>query len=104
MPQYTKHQMTRLELHLSEIGLSVRTTNALEERGIFTVLQLLSTRQENLLEIPNFGDKTLVEVFKALRNLGFYQKGLEPSQEDIDEDPSERRRRLFREYYGIEDD
>ena len=31
----------RLEMSTAEIGLSVRTTNCLEERGIFTVNDLL---------------------------------------------------------------
>ena len=31
----------RLEMSTAEIGLSVRTTNCLEERGIFTVRDLL---------------------------------------------------------------
>ena len=34
----------RLEMSTAEIGLSVRTTNCLEERGIFTVRDLLSHR------------------------------------------------------------
>ena len=32
----------KLEMSTAEIGLSVRTTNCLEERGIFTVHDLLN--------------------------------------------------------------
>lgn len=61
----------KLELSLAEIGLSVRTTNCLEERGIFTVQDLLNCRPKDLLSISNFGEKTLEEVYKALENFGF---------------------------------
>jgi DNA-directed RNA polymerase subunit alpha len=55
----------------AEIGLSVRTTNCLEERGIFTVRDLLERRPRDLLAISNFGEKTLEEVYKALEGIGF---------------------------------
>ena len=67
----------RLEMSTAEIGLSVRTTNCLEERGIFTVRDLLNTRREELLSISNFGEKTLEEVFKALAKIGFDRPGHE---------------------------
>jgi len=51
----------RLEMSTAEIGLSVRTTNCLEERGIFTVNDLLNCSPEDLLDISNFGEKTLEE-------------------------------------------
>ena len=55
----------------AEIGLAVRTTNCLEERGIFTVNDLLHCTREDLLSISNFGEKTLEEVYKALEKIGF---------------------------------
>ena len=67
----------RLEMSTAEIGLSVRTTNCLEERGIFTVDDLLHTTREDLLSISNFGEKTLEEVYKALEDIGFFRKGCE---------------------------
>jgi DNA-directed RNA polymerase subunit alpha len=63
----------RLEMSTAEIGLSVRTTNCLEERGIFTVNDLLHCTREDLLSISNFGEKTLEEVYKALESIGFYR-------------------------------
>ena len=61
----------RLEMSTAEIGLSVRTTNCLEERGIFTVRDLLNCTPEDLLDISNFGEKTLEEVYEALNKIGF---------------------------------
>ena len=63
----------RLEMSTAEIGLTVRTTNCLEERGIFTVRDLLNCTREDLLAISNFGEKTLEEVYLALETFGFYR-------------------------------
>jgi DNA-directed RNA polymerase subunit alpha len=64
----------RLEMSTAEIGLTVRTTNCLEERGIFTVQDLLNCNREDLLSISNFGEKTLEEVYKALEKIGFERR------------------------------
>ena len=61
----------RLEMSTAEIGLSVRTTNCLEERGIFTVRDLLHCTRADLLSISNFGEKTLEEVYASLERIGF---------------------------------
>jgi len=63
----------KLEMSTAEIGLSVRTTNCLEERGIFTVHDLLNCTRADLLSISNFGEKTLEEVYKALEKIGFFR-------------------------------
>jgi DNA-directed RNA polymerase subunit alpha len=68
----------RLEMSTAEIGLSVRTTNCLEEKGIFTVEDLLHCTPEDLLSISNFGQKTLEEVYKALEGIGFYRRDRKP--------------------------
>jgi DNA-directed RNA polymerase subunit alpha len=65
----------KLDMSTAEIGLSVRTTNCLEEKGIFTVGDLLKCTPDDLLSISNFGEKTLEEVYKALEGVGFYRKG-----------------------------
>ena len=71
--EQAKELTERLEMSTAEIGLSVRTTNCLEERGIFTVHDLLQCKREDLLAISNFGEKTLDEVYKALEGIGFYR-------------------------------
>ena len=70
---------TRLEMSTAEIGLTVRTTNCLEERGVFTVQDLLNCTREDLLSISNFGEKTLEEVYSALEKLGFYRPNRDPA-------------------------
>jgi DNA-directed RNA polymerase subunit alpha len=61
----------RLEMSTAEIGLAVRTTNCLEEKGVFTVHDLLHCTRADLLSISNFGEKTLEEVYIALEDIGF---------------------------------
>ena len=61
----------RLEMSTAEIGLAVGTTNCLEEKGIFSVNDLLHSTPEALLKIANFGEKTLEQVYLALEGIGF---------------------------------
>jgi len=68
----------KLDLSTAEIGLSVRTTNCLDEQGICTVGDLLACHREDLLRISNFGEKTLEEVYKALEKLGFVRADRRP--------------------------
>lgn len=77
--EQSRSQTERLEMSTAEIGLSVRTTNCLEERGIFTVQDLLNCTPDDLLGISNFGEKTLEEVYVALEGVGFYR----PSRQAI---------------------
>ena len=70
----------RLEMSTAEIGLAVRTTNCLEEKGVFTVNDLLHCTRDDLLSISNFGEKTLEEVYRALESIGFCRPGRGPTQ------------------------
>ncbi len=85
-----KDREEKLEMSTAEIGLSVRTTNCLEERGIFTVNDLLHCTREDLLSISNFGEKTLEEVYKALEGIGFYRSG-RVSSSDSQSNPAQPR-------------
>lgn len=72
-----RRRRERLDLSIAEMGLSVRTTNCLEETGILTVRDLLNATPKRLLSISNFGEKTLDEVYAALAKLGFHRAGRE---------------------------
>ena len=67
----------RLSLNVSELSLSVRTVNCLEERGVLTVRDLLMRTADELKTFSNFGEKTLTEVYKALDRIGFRRKRVE---------------------------
>ena len=75
--EQTRDLVEKLDLSTAEIGLTVRTTNCLEEKGIFSVRDLLNTTRAELLSISNFGEKTLEEVYKALENIGFHRQGFQ---------------------------
>jgi DNA-directed RNA polymerase subunit alpha len=64
----------RLETPLAETDLHVRTVNCLEDESIFTVKDLLNCTPERLMEIPNFGEKTLQMVYDALEKEGFCRR------------------------------
>ncbi len=62
---------TRLQLNVAELGLPLRTVNFLQFSGIATVQDLLYCKPQELLRIPNFGTKSLRQIFQALERLGF---------------------------------
>ncbi len=64
----------RLSTPVAELGLPVRVVNYLEHAGILTVYDLLGHRPEELLLIPNFAQKTLEQVYRALEPLGFVRQ------------------------------
>lgn len=82
----------KLDLSTAEIGLTVRTTNCLEERGIFTVNDLLHCTRDDLLAISNFGEKTLEEVYQALEGIGFYRQANRRSEPGADRESPSRPR------------
>lgn len=60
----------KLSMSLAELRLSVRATNCLESENISTVRDLVTRPEDDLLEVRNFGDTTLVEVKDKLTELG----------------------------------
>lgn len=79
LEENTRVMSERLDMSTAEIGLTVRTTNCLEERGIFTVRDLLNSTPEQLLSIANFGEKTLEEVYHRLEKFGFHRASRKPT-------------------------
>lgn len=55
---------------LAELNLSVRATNCLESEGINTIRDLVSRSEDQLLQVRNFGETTLVEVRERLGLIG----------------------------------
>ena len=65
----------RCALHVGELELNIRTTNALVEKaGIERVLELLFCTRQELLAIPGIGETSLEEIYKALAEHGFQRK------------------------------
>ena len=55
---------------ISELRFSVRASNCLEYADIRTVRDLVQRNEDQLMEIRNFGETTLVEVTELLSQLG----------------------------------
>ena len=60
----------KLGQSLAELNLSVRATNCLESEGIVSVRDLVTRSEDELLQVRNFGETTLVEVRERLSGLG----------------------------------
>ncbi len=60
----------KLNQSLAELNLSVRATNCLESEGINTVRDLVTRGEDQLLQVRNFGETTLVEVRERLAAIG----------------------------------
>ncbi|MEM7454662.1 MAG: DNA-directed RNA polymerase subunit alpha [Planctomycetota bacterium] len=62
----------KLNMPISDLRFSVRAMNCLESDGILTVRDLVGKTEDQLLEIRNFGETTLVEVRQLLNELGMH--------------------------------
>jgi DNA-directed RNA polymerase subunit alpha len=63
------------DIYLKDLEISVRSKNCLENTPIKTLKDLASYSAQELLEIKNFGQKSLVEVRHLLQEYGFKLKG-----------------------------
>jgi DNA-directed RNA polymerase subunit alpha len=59
-----------LNRSLAELNLSVRATNCLEAEGIDSVRDLVTRAEDDLLQVRNFGETTLLEVKERLATIG----------------------------------
>jgi DNA-directed RNA polymerase alpha subunit len=57
-----KHPVSNLE----QIGISQRVINLLQTNGINDMLDLLSTKKDDLLKLQNFGPRQLQMLFEAI--------------------------------------
>jgi DNA-directed RNA polymerase subunit alpha len=82
---------------LADLGLSPRVLNALRSRQIERVGQVLTTDQEQLLSIRNFGPRSMTELRQKLAEFGYlpesdvalggeFLDGLDIEEDDLDGD------------------
>ena len=62
----------KLAMTVQEMHLSVRATNCLESENINTIRDLISYNEDQLMEVRNFGETTMVEVRNKLSELGLH--------------------------------
>ena len=63
-----------LALPIENLGLQSRSYNALRRRGILSVGELVAHSEADLLDIRNFGTKSIEEIKEALAALGMTLK------------------------------
>jgi DNA-directed RNA polymerase subunit alpha len=63
------------EARIEELDFSVRTYNCLKKAAILTIGELVQTTEADLMQIRNFGKKSLVEVREKLSQWGLALKG-----------------------------
>lgn len=61
----------KLETSIEDLDLSVRSYNCLKRAGIHTVQDLTKKTEDEMLKVRNLGKKSLDEVIKKIRDLGF---------------------------------
>ncbi len=72
-PEMSKEEAAlyeKLRLPISELELSVRSSNCLREAGIKTIADLVKRSEDEMLSFKNFGKKSLNEIKELLAGLG----------------------------------
>ena len=73
-----------LALPIEDLDLTVRSYNCLKREGIHTVGELLSRSEADLLDIRNFGSKSIDEVKAKIQSMGLQLKdspvGFDPTK------------------------
>jgi len=72
-PEMSKEEITlyeKLRLPISELELSVRSSNCLREANIKTIADLVKRTEEEMLGFKNFGKKSLTEIKELLMGMG----------------------------------
>ncbi|MFH1458226.1 MAG: DNA-directed RNA polymerase subunit alpha [Candidatus Omnitrophota bacterium] len=72
-PQMSKEEIVfyeKLRLPISELELSVRSSNCLREASIKTIADLVKRSEEEMLSFKNFGKKSLNEIKELLLGMG----------------------------------
>jgi DNA-directed RNA polymerase subunit alpha len=72
-PEMTKEEKVlyeKLRLPISELELSVRSSNCLREANIKTIAELVKRSEEEMLGFKNFGKKSLTEIKELLTGMG----------------------------------
>ncbi len=75
-----------LDARIEELDFSVRTYNCLKKANILTIGDLLQISEAELMQIRNFGKKSLTEVKEKLASLGLTVLGATDDDGAYDED------------------
>ncbi|MCK4851870.1 MAG: DNA-directed RNA polymerase subunit alpha, partial [Candidatus Omnitrophica bacterium] len=70
----------KLSKSISELELSVRSSNCLAEADIRTIRDLVRRKEAEMLKYKNFGKKSLTEINNILGSMGLHL-GMDVSEE-----------------------
>src|SRR5581483_281266 len=59
---------------IEKLDLSVRSLNCLKREGVHTIADLLNYSLEDLMDIRNFGEKSVIEVKDKIESMGLHLK------------------------------
>ena len=76
-----KDMVKKLAKPISELELSVRSSNCLSEANIRTIGDLVSRKETEMLKYKNFGKKSLNEINAVLETMGMHL-GMEMDEEE----------------------
>ncbi|MDD5196521.1 MAG: DNA-directed RNA polymerase subunit alpha [Candidatus Omnitrophota bacterium] len=71
--EMTKEEVSlyeKLRLPISELELSVRSSNCLREAGIKIIADLVKKTEDDMLDFKNFGKKSLTEIKELMMGMG----------------------------------
>ena len=74
---------------VEQLELSSRTLNCLKRAGLDQVGHILEMKPDDLMEIRNFGEKSLHELYDRLRESSLLPPGLDPELEVKEDQPAE---------------
>ena len=69
----------KLNMHIRELGVSVRVFSSLKAAGINTVADLVQHKRREIAAVKNLGIKSIREIDNILENLGL-EYGMDPQQ------------------------
>ena len=82
---------------VEQLDLSSRTLNCLKRAGLDQVGHILEMKRDDLLEIRNFGEKSLHELYDRLRESNLLPPTLDPELEAGEDEPAEEPAEVVKE-------
>ena len=89
---------------VEQLELSSRTLNCLKRAGLDQVGHILEMKPDDLLEIRNFGEKSLHELYERLRESNLLPPALDPELQAEEEEPEEEPAEVVKEAEETPDD
>ncbi len=85
-PMALKISPEHYNVPVERLELSSRTLNCLKRAGINRVGEILEMKSSELLEIRNFGEKSLNELYERLREMDLLPAELDPALQEPEDD------------------